>query len=158
MNKIQSNKIIDGTNAYKQKNSLVQRWLRKENEKHINDICQRIESSAITNSTKDLHQGVKKLTRNFRPRIDVIKNENKEVLSEGSKVMDGTSYITSIFEFEQEPLPTFSEVEKAMKEIKNGRSPGYDEISAALITNGGDNIIKHFHKLGQDMEREVVAR
>ena len=129
---------------------------QKDNEKHINDICQHIESSAITNSTKDLHQGVKKLTRNFRPRIDVIKNENKEVLSEGSKVMDGTSHITS--KFEQEPLPTFSEVEKAMKEIKNGKSPGYDEISAELITNGGDNIIKYFYKLGQDIEREVVAR
>ena len=58
-----------------------------------------------------------------------------------------TSHITSHFEFEQEPLPTFSEVEKAIKEIKNGKSPGYDEISAELIKNGGDNITKYFHKL-----------
>ena len=34
-----------------------------------------------------------------------------------------------------------------MKEIKNGKSPGYDKISAELIKNGGDNIIKIFHKL-----------
>ena len=81
-----ANKIIDGTNAYKQQNSLVQRLLRKDKEKYINDICQSIELSAIiTNATKDLYQGVKKLTRKFRPRIDVIKDENKEILSEGSK-------------------------------------------------------------------------
>ena len=73
----------------------------------------------------------------FRPRIDVIKNGNKEVFSEGSKVMDRwkiyceklytenrtieTSHITSHFECEQEPLPTISEVEKAIKEIKMGK-------------------------------------
>ena len=140
--KSRANKTIDGTNVYKQQNSLVQRLLRKDKEKHINDIFQCIESRAITNQTKDLYQGVKKLTRKFRPRIDVLRNENKEVSSEGSKVMHRwkryceelynknrtieASHITSHFEFEQEPLPTFSEVEKAIKEIKNGKSPGYD--------------------------------
>ena len=103
------------------------------------------------------------MTRKFRPRIDIIKDENKEILSEGSKVMDRwkryceelynknesieTSHITNPCEFEREPLPTFSEIEKAMKEIKNGKSPGYDKISAEAIKNGGDNIIKFFHKL-----------
>ena len=57
-----------------------------------------------------------------------------------------TSHIRSLFEYEQEPLPTFSEVEKVMKEMKSGKSPGYDEISAELIKEGGDNI-KYFHKL-----------
>ena len=33
------NKIIDGTNVYKQQNSLVQRLLRKDKERHRNDIC-----------------------------------------------------------------------------------------------------------------------
>ena len=86
-----------------------------------------------------------------------------KILSEGSKVMDRlkryceelynknesieTSYITNPCEFEREPLPTFSEVEKAMKEMKNGKSPGHDKISAELIKNRGENIIKFFHKL-----------
>ena len=74
------------------------------------------------------------MTRKFRPSIDVIKNKNKKVLSEGSKLMDRwkrgceelynknrtieANHITILFEFEQEPLPTFSEAEKTMKEIK----------------------------------------
>ena len=53
-----------------------------------------------------------------------------------------TSHIRKIFEYEQELLPTFSEVEKSMKEIKSRKSPGYDEISAEMIKKGGDNIIK----------------
>ena len=57
------------------------------------------------------------------------------------------SHIRSLFEYEQEPLPTFSEFEKAMKEIKSGKSTGYDEISEEMIKNGGDNITQCFHKL-----------
>ena len=125
------NKIIDGTNVYKQQNSLVQRFLRKDKERHINDICQRIESSAITNQTKDLYQGVKKLTRKFRPRIDVIKNENKEVLSEGSKVMDRwkryceklynknrtieTSHITAILNLNKSYYQHFQKLKKLLR-------------------------------------------
>ena len=96
----------------------------------------------------------------FRPRADIIKHENKEVLCKGSKVMDRwkrycedlynkngtiqTSHITSLCKFEQETLKTLSELEKATKEIKNGKSPGYDEIASEFIKNGGDNIIKFF--------------
>ena len=61
--KSRANKTIDGTNVYKQQNSLVQRLLRKDKEKHMNGICQCIESSAITNQTKDLYQGVKKVDK-----------------------------------------------------------------------------------------------
>ena len=75
--------------------------------------------------------------------------KTKKYFSEGSNVMDRwkryckelynkngtieTSHITSLCEIEQEPLPTFSEVEITMKEIKNGESLGYDKISAELI-------------------------
>ena len=86
--KSRANKIVGGTNAYKRQTSLVQWLIRKDKEKHINEICQSTESSVITNSTKDLYQGVKKLAKRFRLRIDVIKDENKEVLSEGSEIMD----------------------------------------------------------------------
>lgn len=41
---------------------------------------------SVTNSTIELYQGVKKLTRKFRPRINVVKYENREILNEGSKV------------------------------------------------------------------------
>ena len=79
---------MDGTNAYKRQNSLIQWLLRKDKEQQTNEVCLSIESSAITNSTRDLYQEVKKLARRLIPRIGVIKDENKEALSEGSKIME----------------------------------------------------------------------
>ena len=112
------------------------------------------------------------MTRRFRPRIDVIKDESKEVLSKGSKVLDRwkrycklfehkngaieTSHTRRLFEFEQEPLRTFLEIEKAMKEIKSGKRPGYDEISAELMKNRGGNITTHFHKLCVNIWNEML--
>ena len=47
----------------------------------------------------------------------------------------------------EEPPPLYSEVEKAIKELKNGKSPGVDEVVAELIKNGGDHFITYFYKL-----------
>ena len=112
--------------------------LRKDKENHINEICQQIESNVITNSFKDLYQGVKKLTKKFRPRIDVIKDENSKILSEGSEVKDRwktyckklymkrnnipkNSFINQSISDNVEPPPSYSEIEKAIHVIKKGK-------------------------------------
>ncbi len=47
---------------YKKQNSKIQRLMRRDKEKFIEQQCQKIEDKAVTNSTKDLYQGVKNLT------------------------------------------------------------------------------------------------
>ena len=39
-----------------------------------------------------------------------------------------------------EPAPLFSEVEQAISELKNNKSPGIDEVAAELIKNGGTQV------------------
>ena len=43
--------------------------------------------------------------------------------------------------------PLLSEVEKAISELKNNKSPGLDEVAAELVKNGGEQITAYFHKL-----------
>ena len=48
---------------------------------------------------------------------------------------------------ENEPPPLFSEVDKAVKELKNNKSPDCDEIVAELVKRGGEKVTGFFHKL-----------
>ena len=46
-----------------------------------------------------------------------------------------------------------SEVEWAIRELKRGKSPGADNITAELIPGGGDSIVKVLHKLCNEILR-----
>ncbi|XP_063593072.1 uncharacterized protein LOC134770132 [Penaeus indicus] len=155
---------------YNKQNATVQRMMRQDNDRKINELCQTIESNSVTNSIKDLFQGVKKLTNKFRPTIDTIKDENNKVLFEGEEVKsrwkqycyelykknDNTSVRTALLhdtdELSEEPPPLYSEVEKAIKELKIGKSPGFDNIASELIKIGNHNVTKFFQKLKRDQE------
>jgi len=47
----------------------VQRMMRTDKEKYINEQCEHIENKSITNSIQDLYQGVKNLTNKFKPQL-----------------------------------------------------------------------------------------
>ena len=47
----------------------------------------------------------------------------------------------------EDPPPLYSEVEKDIREIKKGKSPGIDEIASELIQTGDTNVIRFFHRL-----------
>ena len=71
---------------YNKQNSTVQRMMRQDKDRQIKDLCKNIEDNWVTNSTKDLYQGVKKLTNKFRPTVDNIKDIDNKVLCEGEEV------------------------------------------------------------------------
>ena len=48
---------------------------------------------------------------------------------------------------ENKPPPLLREVQEAIKELKNEKSPGDDEVTAELIKNGGENVVLFYHKL-----------
>jgi len=72
--------------AYKEQNAVVQRMMRKDKQRAIDNQCRELEEKSVTNSTKDLYKAVKNLTRKFRPATDVVKNESGELLTEGPQV------------------------------------------------------------------------
>ena len=142
----------------------VAKGIFEKSDNHINEICQQIEANSITNSIKDLYQGVKNLTRKFRPRIDVIKDENSKMLSESREVKDRwktyckklyirknnlptNSIISHSTSDNEEPPPSYSEIEKAIHDIKNGKSPGHDDVVAESVKFGDENVKAFFYKL-----------
>ncbi|XP_070000272.1 uncharacterized protein [Penaeus vannamei] len=151
---------------YKQQHKIVQRMMRKDIEKYINEQYQRIEEKSINNSLKHLYQGVKSLTKKFKPTIDTVKSDGK-ILNESHEIKDKwKQYCSSLFKKndtittmsrledrlfanteDTEPPPLYSEVEKAIRELKNNKNPGCDDIAVELIKKGGENVTCFFHKL-----------
>ncbi|MCT5353383.1 reverse transcriptase family protein [Pseudomonas aeruginosa] len=94
--------------------------------------------------------------------MDTIKTEDGLVLCDGKEVKDRwnqycsnlykknkdlTTTLIRLNDNEDEPPPLLDEVIKAIKEVKNNKSPGIDEITAELIKNAGESVEYFFYKL-----------
>ena len=157
--------LSDSVNVteYNKQNALVQRMMRRDKEKYINEQCKRIEDNFITNSIKDLYQGVKNLTNKFKPTIDTIKDEYGKILGEAEEVKERWAHYstdlykknpnivvpqhTFVVNDKRELPPLYSEVAKAINELKANKSPGFDDITAKLVKCGNKNVVNYFLKL-----------
>ena len=79
-----NNKVNKG--KYRIQNATIQKMMRKDKDKFINEQFRQIEEKFITNSVKDLYAGVKSLTSKLRPGIDTLKEDDGSILSESEKV------------------------------------------------------------------------
>ena len=122
-----------------------------------------------------MYNEIKNLTKTFQPRLGVIKDENGKTLKESEKIADRWKNTvkkciqmakqqtrpqhTDKEEEEEEeekeeeeeeeanlpPLKT--EIEWAIKSLKDGKSPGYDIIQAEMIKASGEEGADVYHKL-----------
>ena len=74
----------------------VQRLMRMDKNRYINEQCALIEQNSITNTTKDLYQGVKNLTRKFKAHVDTIKDKEGFIICEGEKYESNGKNIAKI--------------------------------------------------------------
>jgi hypothetical protein len=64
----------------------------------------------------------------------------------------------NIEELEDIDKPTYEEMIKVIKNIKNGKSPGTDNITAELIKNGGPELLQRiFNLLLQIWDQEGMS-
>ena len=140
---------------------------------HVNGIYKKIEENLIKNSTKKLYQGVRNLAKRFRPTIEATKDENGSTLCNGEnikerweqycedlyKTNDNTTQNKIAFKRDdEEPPPLWSEINKAIKDLKNNKSTGIEEVAAKLVKNGGENVTEFFYLLcNKILEREEMA-
>ena len=71
---------------YRENTSKIQKMIRQDQVKYINEQCEAVEQNSITNTTKDLYRRVKNLTRKFRSTVDAIKDENGKILNDGQDI------------------------------------------------------------------------
>ena len=147
---------------YQQYNREIQKALRHDKKQNIIKQCEEIENNSKQNATRDLYRAVKNITRRFNPRLEVVKDDSNNVLTDGSDVLNRwKEYCEKLYEHPNrdsecpieinsmtyEPPPLFAEVEKALYSLKNNKSPGYDDIPAELLKIPGESAVKVMYKL-----------
>ncbi|GFN81370.1 endonuclease-reverse transcriptase [Plakobranchus ocellatus] len=98
------------------------------------------------NRSREMYEEIKNITKTFQPRLGVIKDEKGNILTESKQIVDRWKrycekmYSSDSTADQQEKLeetredkeinllPLRSEIEWAIGSLKDGKSPGCDDI------------------------------
>jgi hypothetical protein len=110
-----------------------------------------------------LYRGINEFKKGYRPRINIIKDENANLLADPQSVLNrwknffnqvlnilGVHDVRQMDIHTAEPLvpePSLVEVEIAIGQLKSYKSPGIDQIPAKLIKAGGEILYSEIHRL-----------
>ncbi len=147
---------------YRDLSRRIQCISRQDKQEFLEKKCQEVESHSSTNHSRDLFKAVKEITGKKTPKLNVVKDDRGEILTEGEEIKqrwqqycqglyasrDGLGGVTEPIEFEEEePDILRSEVVMAMNKLRTGKAPGCDDVPAELIKETGEEGVDVIHKL-----------
>ena len=147
---------------YKDLSRRIQRRTRQDKQAFLEKKCKEVESHSLSNHSKDLFKAVKEITGKKTPKLNVVKAEDGEILTEDNQIKqrwkqycqglyagrDGLGGVSEPIQMqEDEPCILRSEVVKAIKKLRTGKAPGHDDIPAELIKETGEEGVCVMHKL-----------
>lgn len=150
---------------YKRLKKEIRAKIRRDKETWLEQECSKITEANAHRKSKDLFQQISKVkTKVFQPRTQSIHSKNNEVLTDTEDILNRWhEYGKELFEnntetehpqtlsyyqhTETEPEPSIEEITKATEELKNGKSPGLDNIPAELLKYSGETGVKAMHHL-----------
>ena len=142
---------------FKTLNAEFQRQARKDKESFIIKECEKVEDNMKKGKTKEVYKTIKNFTRQFSPKVGVIKDEQGNNLTEERDIKNRwKEYVENLYKknnqikdnfiksltLENEPNILEEEVRLALKKLANNKSPGVDNIPIELVKIAGENGIK----------------
>ncbi len=82
----------------------------------------------------------------YQELLNVPSNVNPSIL-----IQIPIPTISSTEQLRQDKLPSIDEVQQAIKQMKNGKAPGNDNISADVLKAGGSPMVKWLHEIFVDI-------
>ena len=153
---------------YRQINKEVKIATKVAKEKWIQDQCTNIDRNMACNNTAAAFKTIKDLTRSKMTRTTVIEDKKGNLLTERTAIanrwkeyceelynynltcdkdlLEKLRSISATTEDEDPPILT-SEIEAAIEGLKEGKSPGIDNVPAELLKNGGPITVAAYTKL-----------
>lgn len=131
----------------------INKALNEDKNTYITSICLQIEKHKHQNEPKDLFKKVNVLTRSFSPKYLSIEDEQGNILTLKSDILNRwQQYCKTLMSTsedqngtqieepveEMEPPILKCEVEAALRKLANGKSPGSDGIVAEMLRTTGD--------------------
>ena len=130
-------------------NKEVTSSVKEDKRNYIEGKCEDLERHK--NNSKAAFAIVKEITKKRIPRLDVIYDGNGKTLTENEDIKDRwVQYCTKLFATQEqvdtqweesnkmEPPPLRSEVELAMQQLKDGKSPGFDNLTSEMWKATGE--------------------
>ena len=146
--------------CYSEINRKIRKEMTKAEEQWLIEQCETVEKEFNRGNSKEAYSTIKKITKVEQPRTSVIEDKEGNVLTESSAVLNRwTEYCKELYNHKlnvnkddlkktekrlsnsENTQILREEVEEAVKKMKNGKSPGVDNIPGELIKNGGEAMI-----------------
>ena len=147
---------------YKAIAKVVKQMCKEDKKTYLIKKCQKIEDHMRKNKSREMYEEIKSLTKTFQPGLGVIKDKNGNTLTENQAIVDrwrrycegmyaqnDAEEVLDQIEPETEPQlpPLRSEIEWAIKSLKEGKSPGCDNIQAEMLKASGEEGVDVYHNL-----------
>src|ERR1700733_11870042 len=160
----------EGPDMAKQHNYLcrkVKKSAKEDKERYIREVCNKIEENRSGNKTRAVYEGIRKITGTHAPRVKSIKDENDILITEPEKVKERwREYFDKLYndpnkteeaclnnmteKGNMEDIPPLGEdeVEAAINNMKKGKAPGVDNITAEELQAGTEGLgMQVIHRL-----------
>jgi L-rhamnose mutarotase len=152
---------------YKDMCKKVKKSARQDKEQWIDEQCEEVEKGLKIGNTRKAYSLMKMLSRKFVPRLNVIRSQEGTVLQSKDEIKQRwTQYCSNLYKDhgggdevvkeleeitphnDEDPQDIlYSEVEEAIRTLKRNKSPGSDGITAEMLQAGGEQLVRHIHKL-----------
>ena len=126
--------------------------MKEDKEQYVIGICESIERSRKQNKTRDVYEGIRKITGKRAQKISVVKDTNGNVISDIGKVKerwqeyfeglyndpnpvdeDNLAQLPDCSDPDETPGILMEEVQRAITRLKKSKTPGIDSITAEEI-------------------------
>ena len=159
--KAKGNNSENNRRNIKNLNAAFQRQIRNDKAEFLERLCTEIENESRAGRTRELFKKVNEINKKFTPRRCVIRQTDSTTQTEKDGIIQRwKEYTESIYkkegqteetytprEYEKEPHIMESEIQTALKDISNSKSPGDDGIQIELLKASGQEGIKILLKL-----------
>jgi hypothetical protein len=139
------------------------RTFRNKKREYLKGKINELETNNKNKNMRDLYRGMNEFKKGYKPRINIIKDENGNLLANFHSVLNrwknffnqvlnvhGVHNVRQMDIQTAEPLvpkPSLVKVEIAIRKLKSYKFPGNDQILAELIKAGGETLCSGIHKL-----------
>jgi hypothetical protein len=139
------------------------RIFRNKKREYLKGKIHELETKNKNKNIRDLYRGINEFKKGYQSRINNIKDENGNLLTNPQSVLNRWkkffNQVLNVYGFHNVrqkavqtaepfvPEPSLVEVEIAIGKLRSYKSPGTDQIPAEVIQAGGGTLCSEIHRL-----------